>query len=894
MIVKLKGDIYKYIRILVLLITTLQLTSCVLNSGCIYATDINSKVTTISIEAQRKCWKDTGIYVYSGSSTPLEITSYDVSLCVNKDANGTIIPYVLDLPTSDISSYGMTQYASLDLKKGDKIYFSIKPYIDDYFTEEMCNNNRPDLAYIENVDLCLHGGEVTNDIGGTVTSYHQAPLANTRFIYHVSAHPEDANSNCFRIGHVPGYLMQASFPYYSDAPVDSIIEGFLAEVDEDTLCNIVSKIPTCPLDECSGDLQSALVASGNKISCEDIKKACQVTNGSWNSMCGIMCQSNNDTNCYVTQWSYIENLPDPNNLTGTPEQSRSLLPFVATSVENVTYYVTGVDANSLEQWSGLPLFEEIEIKNDIDNFMYGLFPVYSDWKSHYRILVHRDCDSMALDRLYYRVMDDDNTYDKCDNSLEAALVMDSNGIPIDSHQVDFNSTTIDGTKSVNITANINGFLEFVVLDDNYDDNFGHFLIEHRQPREFPTWLSEAILGTEKEIIRVLYGSGINYDGMMEISRPDGVVGSIYRAMTDWKMFEIFQLILTLGIAVYGIIFMMGGIQQTKYQAVSLVAKTIIVIILFRPESWEFMYNNFFQVFINGPKYLIGAFGVDGADDFSFVDKVFGRFFFYETWALVFAMMFSGPLFIGYLTILVFIFCMKELAIAIFKLCMLYYMAIIVISLLISLAPFFMIFIFFNKTKVMFDNWLKILIQTSMHPVIAFTGVTLIVEIIDVFLFSIWSFDVCAGCAYKIDLVAGGLNLGEFCLIAGFIPLSFNPEATYSELAQNTFNGMGFWGIPTEVCTFVCFTILANTINKILDYSGVLVSAIFQSYGAVLTSAMQGITNKVNTTLRRDSGSQARDGNEQFRDKVDEKPDKSDDGKSGDKSGGGKSGKKGRK
>ena len=56
-----------------------------------------------------------------------------------------------------------------------------------------------------------------------------------------------------------------------------------------------------------------------------------------------------------------------------------------------------------------------------------------------------------------------------------------------------------------------------------------------------------------------------------------------------------------------------------------------------------------------------------------------------------------------------------------------------LALLIIIAPIFIVFILFNSTRYLFDNWVAYLIRYCLEPVLIIGGMIILVELYEVFL-----------------------------------------------------------------------------------------------------------------------------------------------------------------
>lgn len=189
--------------------------------------------------------------------------------------------------------------------------------------------------------------------------------------------------------------------------------------------------------------------------------------------------------------------------------------------------------------------------------------------------------------------------------------------------------------------------------------------------------------------------------------------------------------LTLYVTIFGLMFVLGALKLTAVEVVTRIFKITIVAILLRPESWNFFNNNFFSAFINGIDFF--ATNVVGATSsksniFGFIDPIFDKYTNGRIWGLLFIQLLqihNGLAFIAIITIYSLITYFR----AILEVIIGYVIAFIGLTVMISLAPFFIILMLFEKTKTMFDNWISILFSYVVQPTILLIFFLLIDQIL---------------------------------------------------------------------------------------------------------------------------------------------------------------------
>lgn len=189
--------------------------------------------------------------------------------------------------------------------------------------------------------------------------------------------------------------------------------------------------------------------------------------------------------------------------------------------------------------------------------------------------------------------------------------------------------------------------------------------------------------------------------------------------------------LTLYVTIFGLMFVLGALKLTAVEVVTRIFKITIVAILLRPESWSFFNNNFFSAFINGIDFF--ATNVVGATSsksniFGFIDPIFDKYTNGRIWGLLFIQLLqihNGLAFIAIITIYSLITYFR----AVLEVIIGYVIAFIGLTVMISLTPFFIILMLFEKTKTMFDSWISILFSYVVQPTILLVFFLLIDQIL---------------------------------------------------------------------------------------------------------------------------------------------------------------------
>lgn len=155
-------------------------------------------------------------------------------------------------------------------------------------------------------------------------------------------------------------------------------------------------------------------------------------------------------------------------------------------------------------------------------------------------------------------------------------------------------------------------------------------------------------------------------------------------------------------------------------------------------------------------------------------------------------MLSGPFgFIAFLAILyaTFMF-LKCIISATFK----YVISTVLVAFLLSLTPLFIVFILFQKTKPLFDNWIKTLAHVSLEPVILFSFLSLLNQLMYSVLYNLTNFSACYQCLISVNFLSYDL-----CLMKSILPLGYSP-GTSVDVALSTGERAGghFAALPIDL------------------------------------------------------------------------------------------------
>jgi type IV secretion system protein VirB6 len=304
---------------------------------------------------------------------------------------------------------------------------------------------------------------------------------------------------------------------------------------------------------------------------------------------------------------------------------------------------------------------------------------------------------------------------------------------------------------------------------------------------------------------------------------------VFQNMTCYKLtdkskcsnfFNYIKAILTIYIALYGIMFMIGLTEISQSDIIIRIIKVVIIAKLLTGDTFEFFAKNLFPILFNFVDQIIlnvsgysytpppaSASDVSGVSDgiafgtskifdfflntnsststaFVFLDEIMSKIFF----DLSFIAQLFALIIMGINGIIYFIFIVLSLVIitiSTLRAIAVYFMSFIAMCLLIALSPIFLSFMLFEFTKPLFDNWLKAIFHYMIEPVIMMVGLIVLVKLFTLYLDNAIGYSVCWKCAlvFKIPFMStlgidlAFLNMPIFCL-TWFAPWGFDPNIDY--------------------------------------------------------------------------------------------------------------------
>lgn len=296
------------------------------------------------------------------------------------------------------------------------------------------------------------------------------------------------------------------------------------------------------------------------------------------------------------------------------------------------------------------------------------------------------------------------------------------------------------------------------------------------------------------------------------------------------LFQGVRALLTLYVIFTVVGYMLGTIQLSKFDFIVRMFKIAFIAFAFSDRSWELFGTTLSKLFVGGSIYLVDSFSGyvgEGGRKFAFLDLTVGVLFTAETWLKFLSLMLSGPFgFIAFLTILYATFMFLQCIIsATFK----YVISTVLVAFLLSLTPLFIVFILFQQTKPLFHNWIKTLAHVAVQPVILFSSLSLLNQLMYSVLYNLTNFSACYQCLISVNFLSYDL-----CLMKSILPLGYSP-GTNVDVALSTGERAGghFAALPIDLIQAFIYLIIAGAMETFVSISEAMAQALFSSgFGVV--------------------------------------------------------------
>ncbi len=425
---------------------------------------------------------------------------------------------------------------------------------------------------------------------------------------------------------------------------------------------------------------------------------------------------------------------------------------------------------------------------------------------------------------------------------------------------DLHGVGTDDFKVVGVRERINGKDEYTILDVISGEHF-----QNKESKKI--YFGIDVSNVEKGDITDKYGKyyennkytvtlfvkrkindfiSSNVNGVFKLIKEEVIGDSVKDSYKGYArgLLQGVRALLTLYVIFTVVGYMLGTIQLSKFDFIVRMFKIAFIAFAFSDRSWELFGTTLSRLFIDGSTYLVDSFSGyigEGGRKFAFLDLTAGVLFTAETWLKFLSLMLSGPFgFIAFLAILYATFAfLKCIISATFK----YVISTVLVAFLLSLTPLFIVFILFQQTKPLFDNWIKTLAHVAVQPVILFSSLSLLNQLMYSVLYNLTNFSACYQCLISVNFLSYDL-----CLMKSILPLGYSP-GTNVDVALSTGERAGghFAALPIDLIQAFMYLIIASAMESFVSISEAMAQALFSSgwgvagsVGQVATSASQSI------------------------------------------------------
>ena len=503
-------------------------------------------------------------------------------------------------------------------------------------------------------------------------------------------------------------------------------------------------------------------------------------------------------------------------------------------------------------------------------------------RGFYTLRVHRTCYATSGKKLYMYIGEQAPNFLPGSNGGSGAVELDLEGSNVDPkgmyviNKKDSNGKVSNGQK---------GYLYFgIAVDEKYDSQ----LKDSNYPDNYysvrlwiPTWepiISKFFALLQGTLLNVLYGTEMSTtQGVADVNKVDDIASAVERSFKEKKKGAIQQIysnqvtskpfwmliqgVLTLYLMFSAVGYIMGVIKVTKYDLAIRAAKVVFLVCVFSQDSWRFFNEHCFSIFIGGVSDIIAAFNgyLDGDKSFKFLDATLGLLLTSELWLRLLALIAAGP--VGWLAFVGVVWALIEFFLAMFEAMIMYLFSILAVAFLITLAPIFFVFILFQRTRQLFDGWLKVLMNFSLQPIIIFASLAFLNQMILTSLHAVTDFTACENCAIGVNIPSddpGTPNRPDVCLLPVMLPIGFSNELSVNDRYREGLarEDIGFMGLPFGVAIVLMLILCCKSVREFVKISEVIAHSISGSVASITASAV-GATQGMLGVVGLDAASQQR-------------------------------------
>lgn len=313
--------------------------------------------------------------------------------------------------------------------------------------------------------------------------------------------------------------------------------------------------------------------------------------------------------------------------------------------------------------------------------------------------------------------------------------------------------------------------------------------------------------------------------------------------------------LTLYVILYALYFLAGATQVKTMDLITRVIKITVIVALFKKDSWDFFNDNFFNFFVGGCSYLINnIIGLTSNPDniFGFLDIIFVKYLDLHLWRALGIQLLQLPSGLTFFALMViagiWIYFRAVLEVVIG-----YIMAFLSMAVMISLAPIFITFMLFERTKHLFNNWISALLNCMLQPTILLIFFLLIDQIMTQQLYGAVT-ECCWGWLIDLELNLSFKPALDFSL--GPVPFPFLPGIPFfipqlpnGDIINGT-NG-AYLSIASSSIMFYCYAVMSKGLINYVTSIVAILTGVGVGGGVAGQSAADSITADLQGHMQKD-------------------------------------------
>jgi type IV secretory pathway VirB6-like protein len=468
------------------------------------------------------------------------------------------------------------------------------------------------------------------------------------------------------------------------------------------------------------------------------------------------------------------------------------------------------------------------IQNNVGSMFYcHTYEYYSeiDWEKKSQAQQEESTKNISKLRLTFKILDPEIA--KCAISGSGSSY---DGIKLDNPY--YEPTTATNVGATCLSTNPPGSAATACKNqfycaNKYANNSGKYYVTVKVKSTSSGSVSSVISAVVKPVIEVMDGKQDN----PKTSENESTVGQserIYKLLiADPRYKAILTVSLVVMITFWGVGYLLGVSELNQTEIITRVFKIGFVYLMVGETGWKWFQMFFVSFFKEGTDYLsfMMAASFDESPElaaainsgnlydksvlFTSVDNVFNLFFSSAVQKKIYALFFASIF--GWAYCLIILWSFMHYVYAVSNAVLLYLTAQVFISIMFVVGPIFFVFLLFNQTKDMFDNWLKQLIGFSLQQIfllitLAFFNM-LMYEVIKMSL----GYKVCWDEVWVMNLGITRISLMSFWTIA-----SLPPRTNANSQVGNIGNPEGIPSIFTILFIWVISSLMQQFIGFMTD------------------------------------------------------------------------------